>query len=146
MTTHIVKLCVGADSIDDLASWQAKRLAVSARQSNSPEIYHRTRMIPKRQEDVLDGGSLYWVIRGVIQVRQRIIAFEDGQKDDGTRCCRIMLDPDLVTVKPTPRRAFQGWRYLEAEDAPVDLDRAVGRQLAAMPAQMRRDLAELCLI
>lgn len=146
MTTHIVKLCVGADSIDDLASWQAERLAEIVRQGGEPEIFHRTRMIPKRQPAVLDGGSLYWVIRGVIQVRQRIVAFEEGQKDDGTRCCRIMLDPELVAVKPTPRRAFQGWRYLDAEDAPVDLDRNVGRQLAAMPAQMRRDLAELCLI
>ena len=80
------------------------------------------------------------------ELRQRIVAFEDGQKDDGTRCCRIMLDPELVAVKPTPRRAFQGWRYLEAADAPADLDRAVGNQLAAMPAQMRRELAELCLI
>lgn len=146
MTTHIVKLCVGADSIEDLEGWQAERLAASARQSSGPEIFHRTRMIPKRQEAVLDGGSLYWVIRGVIQVRQRIVAFEDGQKDDGTRCCRIMLDPELVAVKPTPRRAFQGWRYLEAADAPADLDRAAESQLAAMPAQMRRELAELCLI
>ena len=146
MTTHIVKLCVGAESIDDLASWQAERLAASARQTKSPEIFHRTRMIPKRQEEILNGGSLYWAIRGVIQVRQRIVAFEEGQKDDGSRCCRIMLDPELVTVKPTPRRAFQGWRYLEAEDAPADIDQAKGHQLASMPAQMRRDLAELCLI
>lgn len=145
MTTHIVKLCVGVDSIEDLAGWQAERLAASAR-GGGGEIFHRTRMIPKRQAAVLDGGSLYWVIRGVIQVRQRITAFEEGQKDDGTRCCRIMLDPELVAVRPTPRRAFQGWRYLEAVDAPPDLGRTAGKQLAAMPPQMRRELAELCLI
>lgn len=146
MTTHIVKLCVGVDSIEDLAGWQAERLAASARGGRTGEIFHRTRMIPKRQEAVLDGGSLYWVIRGVIQVRQRITAFEEGQKDDGTRCCRIMLDPELVAVRPTPRRAFQGWRYLDAADAPPDLGRSAGKQLAAMPARMRRELAELCLI
>jgi len=146
MTTHIVKLCVGVDSIEDLETWQAERLAASAQQDGRPELYHRTRMVPKRQDAVLDGGSLYWVIRGVIQVRQRIVALEEGQKDDGTRCCRIMLDPDLVAVRPTPRRAFQGWRYLDADDAPPDLGRERGNELMAMPAQMRRELAELCLI
>lgn len=146
MTTHIVKLCVGVDSIEDLAGWQAERLATSVREGGEAEIFHRTRMVPKRQDAVLDGGSLYWVIRGVIQARQKITAFEDGQKDDGTRCCRIILDPELVAVRPTPRRAFQGWRYLEADDAPRDIGRAASDELAAMPAQMRRELAELCLI
>lgn len=146
MTTHIVKLCVGVDSIEDLASWQAERLAASARLGDKAEIFHRTRMVPKRQDAVLDGGSLYWVIRGVIQARQRITALEEGQKDDGTRCCRIVLDPELVAVRPTPRRAFQGWRYLEADDAPPDIGRSAGDELAAMPPQMRRELAELCLI
>ncbi|MFY0611591.1 MAG: DUF1489 domain-containing protein [Hyphomicrobiaceae bacterium] len=146
MTTHIVKLCVGVDSIEDLEHWQAERLATSARENGQPELFHRTRMVPKRQDAVLDGGSLYWVIRGVIQVRQQILALEEGQKDDGTRCCRIMLHSELVAVRPTPRRAFQGWRYLEADDAPPDIGRGRGKQLAAMPAQMRRELAELCLI
>jgi hypothetical protein len=146
MTTHIVKLCVGADSIEDLAGWQAERLAASVKNSGEPRIFHTTRMVPKRQSAVLDGGSLYWVIRGVIQVRQQIVGFEDGHKADGTRCCLIMLDPELVAVRPTPRRAFQGWRYLEADDAPADLDKADGDRLAEMPAGMRRELAELCLI
>jgi hypothetical protein len=140
MTTHIVKLCVGADSIEDLADWQRQRIAAGS------GLFHTTRMVPKRQDAVLDGGSLYWVIRGVIQVRQLIVGFEDGQKADGTRCCLIMLDPELVAVRPTPRRAFQGWRYLEADDAPGDLDQARRDEVAAMPAQMRRELAELCLI
>lgn len=146
MTTHIVKLCVGVDSIEDLASWQAQRRLERQRNGEEPRIFHTTRMVPKRQAAVLDGGSLYWVIRGVIQVRQGIIGFEDGQKADGTRCCLIMLDPKLVAVRPTPRRAFQGWRYLEADDAPADIDKVTGERLAEMPASMRKELAELCLI
>jgi hypothetical protein len=146
MTTHIIKLCVGVDSIEDLARSQAERLAVAKKRGARAELFHRTRMVPKRQDAVLDGGSLYWVIRGVIQARQRITAFEDGQKDDGTRCCLIMLDTDLVAVRPTPRRAFQGWRYLDADDAPDDLLKGMDDQLAGMPPQMRRELAELGLI
>ena len=146
MTVHIVKLCVGADSIEDLQGWQAARLIASAEHGGESEIFHQTRMVPKRQDAVLDGGSLYWVIRGAIQVRQRIVGIREGQREDGARCCRLMLDVDLVGVRPAPRRAFQGWRYLEADDAPPDLDRSEGDRLAAMPAQMRRELAELCLI
>jgi hypothetical protein len=146
MTTHIIKLCVGVDSIEDLALLQADRLASAIKRGAPAELFHRTRMVPKRQDAVLDGGSLYWVIRGVIQARQRITAFEDGQKEDGTRCCLMMLGSDLIAVRPTPRRAFQGWRYLDADDAPDDLLRGADDQLAGMPAQMRRELVELGLI
>lgn len=140
MTVHIVKLCVGVDTIDDLAAWQARRLA------ETRQIFHTTRMVPKRQDAVLDGGSIYWVIRGVIQARQRIIGFEETRRDDGAKACRLLLDQELVPVRPTPRRAFQGWRYLEPEDAPADLDGTVVDELASMPPAMRRELAELCLI
>ena len=107
MTTHIIKLCVGVDSIEDLALLQADRLASAIKRGAPAELFHRTRMVPKRQDAVLDGGPLYWVIRGVIQARQRITAFEDGQKEDGTRCCLMMLDSDLIAVRPTPRWAFK---------------------------------------
>lgn len=146
MTVHIVKLCVGVDAIDDLARWQKARLQTTKRETGTAFLFHTTRMVPKRQPEVLDDGSIYWVIRGVIQVRQRIIGFRDGQKADGSKCCLIILDPKLVAVRPTPRRAFQGWRYLEPDDAPPDLASSAGAELADMPAQMRRDLAELCLL
>ncbi len=146
MTVHIVKLCVGVDAIEDLARWQKKRLALTRRETGTPLLYHTTRMEPKRQDEVLDGGSIYWVIRRVIQVRQRIVAFQDGQKSDGTKCCLFILDPELVPVRPTPRRAFQGWRYLEDDDAPPDLERGRDAGLSDMPAAMRRELAELCLL
>ncbi len=146
MSVHIVKLCVGVDDVEDLARWQAQRLEASKRETGRPVLFHATRMVPKRKPQLLDGGSIYWVIRRLIQVRQRIIGFEDGQKADGTNCCLILLDPELVPVRPTPRRAFQGWRYLEPADAPPDMVARSGDDLKDMPAAMRRELAELCLL
>lgn len=146
MTLHLVKLCVGAVSIEDLAQWQAERLAKAGRRSRGAQFFHTTFQTPKRQAELLDGGSLYWVIKGQIQVRQRLIGFGDGKKEDGSPCCLLLLDPELVAVLPTPRRAFQGWRYLTAEDAPADLAAAAGKGLSAMPERLRRELADLGLI
>ncbi len=146
MTLHLVKLCVGAISIDDLAEWQAGRLAEARKHSAGAKLFHATFQTPRRQDELLEGGSLYWVIKGQIQVRQRLIGFSEGNKSDGSACCLLLLDPALVPVHPVPRRAFQGWRYLTAEDAPPDLTGAAGRGLAAMPEQLRRELAELGLI
>ncbi|MEO1650561.1 MAG: DUF1489 domain-containing protein, partial [Pseudomonadota bacterium] len=90
--------------------------------------------------------SLYWVIRGVVLVRQAIVGFDSGAKEDGTRFCLIELDPKLVPVRPTPRRPFQGWRYLKVEDAPADLAPGAADDVAQMPAAMRRQLADLGLL
>ncbi|MGD9784204.1 MAG: DUF1489 family protein [Hyphomicrobiaceae bacterium] len=146
MSLHLVKLCVGAASIEDLAEWQAARLADMRRAKSKPQLFHATFQAPRRQEELLDGGSLYWVIRGTIQARQRLVGFAEGQKKDGTPCCHLLLDTALVSVRPVPRRAFQGWRYLDAADAPPDLEGASADGLAGMPAGMRRELAELGLI
>lgn len=147
MTLHLVKLCVGAQSIEDLAHWQAGRLAEAKKNDGGAgQLFHTTYQSPKRTEDLLDGGSMYWVIKGVIQVRQRLVGFDEGTKDDGRRCCLLLLDPELVPVRPTPRRAFQGWRYLTDEDAPPDLAGGTGAGLAGMPPRMRRELAELGLL
>jgi hypothetical protein len=147
MPLHILKLCVGAASIDDLATWQRSRLAFQKMQRQAPRIEHTTFQTPKRQAELLDGGSLYWVIKGVIQVRQRFTGFDVGTKDDGTACCLLLLDPELVPVRPVKRRPFQGWRYLQHDDAPHDLganDDAAA--LAALSPQMRQDLASLGLL
>jgi hypothetical protein len=147
MALHILKLCVGADSIADLAHWQKGRLAAQEAAGATPRLFHTTFQSPKRQDEVLEGGSLYWVIKGVIQVRQAIIGFGQGQKENGTPCCLLLLDPKLVPVRPTPRRPFQGWRYLNADDAPVDLSQRAGRDdIAAMPPAMRKELASLGLL
>lgn len=146
MTLHMIKLCVGADSIEDLARWQKGRLAAQRAAGQKPRLFHSTRMVPRRQSELLAGGSLYWVIKGVIQVRQRITGFGEGQKPDGTPCCLVYLDCALIPTHPVPRRAFQGWRYLDGSEAPPDLDARTSRQLADLPPQMRKELAELGLI
>jgi hypothetical protein len=141
MTIHILKLCVGADGVEDLVQWQIgqiKRAKKEKRKIVAPVC--GTRMWPKRVEDVLAGGSLYWVIKGVISVRQRIVAIDDVTDDHGERC-GLYLDAHLQRTVPQPRRAFQGWRYLEPKDAPADLTAAQGG--ADLPEHLRRQLVEL---
>jgi len=117
---NLIKLCVGADSIDDLASWQASRIAADP--ENQP--MHVTRMWPKRADELLNGGSLYWVIKGSVQVRQRVIRLEEVIGTDGIRRCGIVMDPELVRTTSAQRRPFQGWRYLSPADAPADLPKS----------------------
>ncbi|HUW74922.1 MAG TPA: DUF1489 domain-containing protein [Methyloceanibacter sp.] len=145
MTVHLVKLCVGVETVQDLRDWQAERLKMLARAGETPELRHPTRQTPRRRHELLAGGSLYWVIKGLVLVRQRIVDLKEATKDDGTPCCAIILDPELVPTRPHPRRAFQGWRYLEAADAPAD-DRMPEDAADDMPPGMREELRELRLI
>ncbi len=145
MTVHLIKLCVGVDTVEELAAWQTERLKRLKRARKTPELCHRTLQMPKRREEVLDGGSLYWVIKGFILVRQKVIDLRPDAKDDGTACCGIVLDRELVATRAHPRRAFQGWRYLEAADAPKDAG-VVDAADEAMPRHMREELRELRLI
>lgn len=116
-SVHLLKLCVGADSIDDLADWQASQ----KHRWPAGCAVHVTRMWPKREADVLNGGSLYWVIKGVILCRQRIVGLEQVESGDGITRCAIVLDQEIVRTQSAPRRPFQGWRYLSTADAPPDL-------------------------
>lgn len=145
MALHMIKLCVGVDSIEELSDWQRAVIVDQKQKGETPRIWHTTFQTPKRDAELLDGGSLYWVIKGAVQVRQQIVGLEPGEKSDGSKGCRILLDPQLVPVRPVPRRAFQGWRYLEPADAPSDIT-AGDRALADLPPKLRRELAELCLI
>jgi hypothetical protein len=147
MALHLIKLCVGCDSIEDLASWQAERLKARRKAGErKPRLFHRTFQTPKRRAELLDGGSLYWVIKGLVQVRQPLLDLAEGAKDDGSPCCLLILKNELVPVRPTPRRAFQGWRYLDAEEAPEDLGRGSAGTIVAMPPKLRKQLAELGLL
>jgi hypothetical protein len=145
MTVHLVKLCVGCDTVQDLQDWERQRLKELKRARKPAELFHRTLQTPKRREEVLDGGSLYWVIKGFILVRQRILDLRPARKDDGTPCCAIVYDEEMVATRPQARRAFQGWRYLQPADAPTDL-RAIGKEQGDIPLAMRADLRELRLI
>ncbi len=142
MTIHLVKLCVGADVIDDVREWQTRVVKRRKAAGEDPRPYHVTRMFPKRRDELLDGGSLYWVVRRVIQVRQEIVDLEETVGDDGIRRCRIVLDPALALTQPSPRRAFQGWRYLRPDEAPADLPES-GEGGAGLPEGLRRELIEL---
>lgn len=139
MTVHLIKLCVGVDTVQELKIWQTERARKTL------ELCHRTMRAPRRRDEVLDGGSLYWVIKGIVLVRQRVLDLRPDVKDDGTACCGIVLDAELVATRAQARRAFQGWRYLPVTDAPSDL-RVVEDDGGEMPHAMRADLRELRLI
>ncbi|WP_408903838.1 DUF1489 family protein [Rhodopila sp.] len=136
-----MKLAVGVRDIEDLRAWQAERALTH------PPLRHRTRMAPRRREEVLDGGSIYWVINGSMLVRQRILDIIEDTRDDGTACAALVLDPGLVPLEGRPVRAFQGWRYLDADDAPAD-QKGPGEVsgLDVLPAALRRELRALCLL
>ena len=145
MPLHLIKLCVGCDSVADLEDWIKQKLKEKKKRGQKPEHIHTTRMVPKRADELTAGGSLYWVIRGQITCRERILAIRPYTDKDGIGRCRVVLDGKLVLVEPRPRSAFQGWRYLETKDAPRDLSRAAPGA-AKMPEQMRRELRELGLL
>jgi hypothetical protein len=145
MPLHLIKLAVGCDSIKDLQDHLRERMRRAKEQGLPRRHIHITRMTPKREEELLDGGSLYWVIRGQIAARERLIAIEPFRDEAGIGRCRIVMQPKVIAVTPRPMRAFQGWRYLGAKDAPADLGQA-GKGLAAMPEPMRRELRELGLL
>lgn len=143
MALHLVKLCVGAESIADLEEWIEETLAGRRTRGEPVEQYHTTRMVPTRGDELLDGGSLYWVIKGEIACRQPIADIRPFTDPDGIRRCRLVLESPVVRVEPRPRGPFQGWRYLAAKDAPPDLGHAEG---VAMPDELRRELRGLGLL
>ncbi len=145
MPLHLIKLCVGCDSIRDLEEWIEENEAHFRRLGRPYEQTHTTRMVPKRTADILDGGSLYWVIKGQLACRQRILAIRPFTDGDGIGRCHLVLEPVVTPVEPRPCRPFQGWRYLRAEDAPRDL-RRTGGDVAAMPEELRRELVDLGLL
>lgn len=133
---HLVKLCVGVDSFDDLNS------RISA--TSSEATGHVTRMRPKQEAQLLNGGSLYWVIKGVIQARQEVLSLDEVIGHDGIKRCRIVLAKPLIRTQNAPRRAFQGWRYLKPEDAPGDMPK--GRETDdELPPELAQSLADLGL-
>jgi hypothetical protein len=137
---NILKLCVGADSVEDLTGWQDD----NAHRWPEGCAVHVTRMWPKREPEVLAGGSLYWVIKGVILARQRIVGLERVQGGDGIERCAIVLDREVIRTEGAPRRPFQGWRYLNPDDSPRDLPKGRERE-EALPPALAQALAEIGL-
>jgi hypothetical protein len=137
---HILKLSVGSESVEDLLDWhQSQRHRWPA-----GTTAHVTRMWPKREAEVTGGGSLYWVIKGLVLARQRILRLEERIGEDGIRRCALVLDAEVIRTEPAPRRPFQGWRYLPADEAPRDLAKGRERE-AALPPELARALADIGL-
>lgn len=144
MVLHLIKLCVGATSIADLEAWIADR-ADTARRAGVPfEQIHVTRMVPSRKDELIDGGSLYWVIKGEVAARQRLLDLRSVVDPDGVRRCGLVLDPAVIRVEPRPSRPFQGWRYLADREAPRDLGTSAGA--ADLPEALSRELRDLGLL
>ena len=143
MALNLIKLCVGCDGIDDLAHWIAATRAEKVRRGLAPEHVHRTRMMPKRVEEIVPGGSLYWVIKGQIRVREAILELRAVKDASGVSHCDIVLSGELVEVEARPYRPFQGWRYLAAEVCPRDLK---SDAVADLPVEFLRELAGLGLL
>lgn len=141
MAIHLQKLSVGSESIATLQDWQKMVVRRRAKKGLSPHHQHVTRMFPKQKEALLDGGSIYWVIKGLIQCRNEIVDLEETQTKDGRKACAIVMDPNLIAVVPTPKRPFQGWRYLKVEDAPADLGLINGA--GDLPPELRAKLVNL---
>ena len=139
---HIIKLCVGISSVDELEDHRKTRCVKIDGMTGDFHL-HRTRMRPRRRDEIVGQGSLYWVIKGAIRCRQTITALVEEIDNEGKTCCDIIMLPKLIRTVPYPKRPFQGWRYLPAKDAPADLY-AGGEQ--QNDAQLAGELAELGLI
>lgn len=145
MSVNLIKLCVGIETVEHLAQVQAARLDAAKARGEEPQLRHLTRNMPRRRDEVLDGGSLYWVIKGVIQVRQRIIGLEHAERENGTPACAIIYAPEHVRTEPRAFRAFQGWRYFPDDKAPADLGE-LSRDTADLPPEMAAELRDLGLL
>lgn len=146
MALNLIKLCVGAESLDDHRAWIAHMLDRKRLMGLPVEQLHTTRMMPKRAEELLDGGSLYWVIKGSVQARQRLIGIRPFTDNEGIARCHLVLEPELVATRPQPRRPFQGWRYFPQSDVPADLTKAEAQSAQALTPAMRSQLVELGLL
>jgi len=146
MPLHLIKLSVGTDSIADLQGWIDDKIkAQKKRGVKKPERIHTTRMVPKRADELKDGGSIYWVIKGQIMCRETILDVRPFTDKDGIHRCKLVLDPKCIPVEPRPRAAFQGWRYLEDKESPRDLGK-ISKGALSMPEEMRRELMQLGLL
>ena len=138
---HLVKLSVGSETVEDMSEWQTTRRA----QTDDGLPRHITRMWPKREQALLSGGSIFWVIKGFLQCRQRILRLDEVIGSDGIRRCAIVLDPQIIRTTSAKKRPFQGWRYLPVSDAPIDLA-AQRENEDQLPPELANALADIGVV
>ncbi len=141
MTVHLVKIAVGIESLEHLREIQAQRIG-----AGNGKLRHMTRNRPRREDEVLDGGCIYWIIKGYIRARQRIICFEDAVGRNGRKRCALVLDPELERTALMPHRPIQGWRYMEAEAAPAVAEEWDTEAEETLPEGMAEELRALGLL
>ena len=146
MTIHLVKIAVGIESVDHLREIQIERLRKAREKNKSADLRHLTRNSPKRAEEVLDNGSIYWLIKGYIRVRQRINDFSEAFDRNGKPRCALILDTNLVQTVLLPHKPIQGWRYMEVDVAPADLTTAERKIVSSLPQDMADELRSLGLL
>ena len=138
---NIVKICVGAKFVEELWFWQQEKLS----KNSNANIVHVTRMRPRRENELLNGGSIYWVFKGYILARQRILSLDEVRTSDGVMKCSLVLDPDIYLTYPVKKRPFQGWRYLKEEDSPKDFEKFIpGNE--SFPKDLKLALSELGIV
>jgi hypothetical protein len=140
---HLIKLSVGPKDVAQLRTIQQRRI------TTDPPLRHQTRVMPKRAAEIIEGGgSIFWVVSGFVRVRQRVLELREDRWDDGSACCSIILDPELVLVEARPQKPFQGWRYLDPAAAPPDVAGPVipAEGIDSLPPRLRQELRELGLL
>lgn len=142
---HLIKLCVGVESLSELASYRADQSDRAREESREDVSRHVTRMWPRRADELLQGGSLYWVIKGTVLARQKILRLDEATGSDGIRRCGIIMDPVLMRTHAQPRRAFQGWRYLHDIDAPKDIG-VLNHDEQIIPDKLHAELSALGIL
>lgn len=146
MPLHLIKLAVGCDSVKELKEWVAERMQTAKKKGLPQRHVHITRMVPKRDSEILAGGSLYWVIKGEIAAREKIIGIEPFRDKDGIGRCRIVMQPKVISVSPRPMRPFRAGAISPTIPVPADLGKSAAGSIAAMPEPMRRELRDLGLL
>ncbi len=145
MTVHLIKMAVAVSDVRHLAELQAGRLRQARERDGTAVLCHYTRHRPRRAAELTDGGSLFWVIKGFVRVRQEIRAVERGVNAEGRPSCALVLDPNLVRTSLHACKPFQGWRYLNAENAPADLS-PLADEMDGVPREMAAELRHLGLL
>jgi len=145
MPLHVLKIAVGATDVVTLRQFQKDRLAAVRARGEAPRLRHLTRQFPARAAEIINGGSLYWIVKGFVLVRQRIVAIEEVEANDHGKRCAFVLDPKLVATQPQPRRPHQGWRYLKPEEAPPDAKGGVA-DAKGLPPKLLAELRDLGLL